>query len=550
MYALVDGNNFYVSCERVFRPSLQGRPVVVLSNNDGCAIARSNEAKGLGVRMGHPWHQIRHLEDEAGLIALSANFELYGDMSDRMMSLAAGLGPEQEIYSIDESFVGLHGVRGDLAARACAVRARILRWTGVPCGVGIAPTKTLAKLANHIAKTAERKPGSYPAQYAQVCDLSGASPQELQALLQATEVGEVWGVGGRIGAQLQALGVRTVWDLTRMDAQVVRQRWSVVLERTVQELRGIPCLGLDDVPPPKQQIACTRSFGSAVRELAPLTEAVAEFATRAAEKLRQQGSLAGEVLVFIRTSPFRPVPQYSRSHVQPLVTPTDDTRRIVGAARLSAGFIATRRDREAFVPPQERFYSGGQNSVRGYNQGQLGPTVYIVSAPTDTVTVGGELVGQANAGRGFERTAPAGGTATALLNLELRSRVGWPSDLLRWVIFLDAGRVWNNSGNYAVTGLRATPGLGVRLVTPLGPFRVDVGYNPHPREAGPAFYLQRASGTALGRAICVSPGSTEPLDDAAASAGGPYPCPASFRPPHARGLLPRLTFHFSIGEAF
>ena len=139
-------------------------------------------------------------------------------------------------------------------------------------------------------------------------------------------------VGGRIGAQLQALGIRTVWDLTSMDAQVVRQRWSVVLERTVQELRGVPCLGLDDVPPPKQQIACTRSFGSAVRELAPLTEAVAEFATRAAEKLRQQGSLAGEVLVFIRTSPFRPVPQYSRSHVQPLVTPTDDTRRIVGAA--------------------------------------------------------------------------------------------------------------------------------------------------------------------------------------------------------------------------
>jgi outer membrane protein insertion porin family/translocation and assembly module TamA len=226
------------------------------------------------------------------------------------------------------------------------------------------------------------------------------------------------------------------------------------------------------------------------------------------------------------------------------------TRTLVGAARLSAGLVATRRDLEAFVPPQERFYSGGQNSVRGYNQGQLGPTVYIVRAPSDTVTVGGELVGLADPAAGFDRTAPAGGTATALLNLELRSRVGWPSDLLRWVVFLDAGRVWNNSGNYAVTGLRATPGLGVRLVTPLGPFRVDVGYNPHPREAGPAFYLQRASASAQGRAICVSPGSTEPLDDAAAAALGPVPCPASFRPPPARGLLPRLTFHFSIGEAF
>jgi outer membrane protein assembly factor BamA len=226
------------------------------------------------------------------------------------------------------------------------------------------------------------------------------------------------------------------------------------------------------------------------------------------------------------------------------------TRNIIGAARLSGGFIATRNDRAAFVPPQERFYSGGQNSVRGYNQGQLGPTVYIVGVPTDTLLAGRDSVGVADAALGFERTAPAGGTATALLNLELRTRVGWPSDLLRWVVFLDAGRVWNNSGNYAVTGLRATPGVGVRLVTPLGPFRVDIGYNPHRREAGPAFYLQRASATTLGRAICVSPGTLEPLDDTAADARGPFPCPSSFRPPPLRGLFPRLTFHFSIGEAF
>ena len=284
------------------------------------------------MRMGHPWHQIRHLEDQAGLIALSANFELYGDMSDRMMSLAAGLGPEQEIYSIDESFIGLHGLKGDLATRARAVRSRILAWTGIPCGIGIAPTKTLAKLANHIAKTAERKPGSYPAHFAQVCDLSRASPAELQALLQATDVSEVWGVGGRIGAQLRELGVQTVWDLSRMDPQVARKRWSVVMERTVQELRGTPCLSLDDVPPAKQQIACTRSFGSAVRDMAQLTEAVSEFATRAAEKLRAQNSLTSQVLVFIRTSPFRQVPQYSKSHVQPLVTPTADSRQITRAA--------------------------------------------------------------------------------------------------------------------------------------------------------------------------------------------------------------------------
>ena len=171
MFALVDGNNFYVSCERVFRPSLIGRPVIVLSNNDGCAIARSNEAKELGVKMGAPWFQIKHLAESAGLVALSANFPLYGDMSDRMMSLAAGLGPTQEIYSIDESFIGLDGVR-ESTRRAWTIRSRILRWTGVPCGIGIAATKTLAKLANHIAKTAERKPGSYPAQLAQVCNLT------------------------------------------------------------------------------------------------------------------------------------------------------------------------------------------------------------------------------------------------------------------------------------------------------------------------------------------------------------------------------------------
>lgn len=223
---------------------------------------------------------------------------------------------------------------------------------------------------------------------------------------------------------------------------------------------------------------------------------------------------------------------------------------IVGAARVSAGVIATRRDLQQLVPPQERFYSGGQNTVRGYNQGQLGPVVYVVGSITDTVTVGGDQVGLANAARGFDRVAPAGGTAMALLNLELRSRGGWPTDALRWVLFLDAGRVWNNSGNYAVTGLRATPGIGVRLVTPLGPFRVDVAYNPHEWEAGPAFYLQRATGGASGRAICVSPGSTEPLSDAAADALGPVPCPTTFRPTRATGLFPRLVFHFSIGEAF
>lgn len=332
MYALVDGNNFYVSCERVFRPSLNNRPVIVLSNNDGCAIARSNEAKALGIKMGAPWFKIRHLEDEAGLVALSANFTLYGDMSDRMMSLAAGLGPSQEIYSIDESFIGMDGVRGDLTDRARRIRARILTWTGIPCGIGIGQTKTLAKLANFVAKTAERKPGSYPDELAQVCNLATLPAEDLAAVLAATEVGEVWGVGRRIAAQLQEGGVRTVQDLARLDPATVRSRWSVVLERTVRELRGLPCIEFEDAPAPKKEIACTRSFGRPVTDLAPLIEAVSEFAGRAAEKLRAQASVASQLLVFAHTSPYRPGPKYHRSVVVPLRRPTADTALLVHAA--------------------------------------------------------------------------------------------------------------------------------------------------------------------------------------------------------------------------
>lgn len=332
MFALVDGNNFYVSCERVFRPSLNGRPVVVLSNNDGCAIARSNEAKALGIKMGEPWFKIRHLEEQAGLVALSANFTLYGDMSDRMMSLAAGLGPTQEIYSIDESFIGLDGVRGDLVDRAWKIRARIHQWIGIPCCVGIARTKTLAKLANHIGKTAERKPGVYPDELATVCNLAALSDEQLREVLTATEVGEVWGVGRQLSAQLNAVGVHSVHDFVQLPGDLVRSKWGVVLERTWRELRGEPCIDLDNVPAPKQQIACTRSFGQPVTELKHLQEAISEFTTRAAEKLRRQHHLAGQALVFARTSPFRDGPRYSRSIVVPLRRPTADTSELTNAA--------------------------------------------------------------------------------------------------------------------------------------------------------------------------------------------------------------------------
>jgi len=302
-------------------------------NNDGCAIARSDEAKALGIKMGAPWFKIRHLEQDAGLVALSANFALYGDMSDRMMTLAAGLGHTQEVYSIDESFVDLSGIRGDLVRRARTIRRRILQWIGIPTCIGIGPTKTLAKLANAIAKSAERKPGSYPAHHAQICHLGACSPQELAELLQATEVGEVWGVGPRIAAQLRAQGITTAQDLAVMSPAAARAMRSVVLEKTVRELNGTPCIEFEDEPPAKQQIACTRSFGQPITELHELQEAITEFACRAAEKLRKQNSHTGQLMAFIRTSPFREKdPQYSRSASIPLPSPTSDSAHITQTA--------------------------------------------------------------------------------------------------------------------------------------------------------------------------------------------------------------------------
>jgi len=249
-----------------------------------------------------------------------------------MMSLAAGLGPKQEIYSIDESFIDLTGVPGNLTERSHKIRSRILNWVGIPCGIGIGTTKTLAKLANHVAKTAERKPGSYPEQLAQVCNLALLTPMELEAVFATTPVNEVWGVGRQISKQLIYGGVKTVLDLVRLDPVMVKRRWSVVLERTVRELQGTPCVELEYEPKAKQEIACTRSFGHPVTDLVDLSEAITEFASRAAQKLRKQNGLAGQVLCFIRTSPFREDDQYSRSITVPLRRPSADTAVLVAAA--------------------------------------------------------------------------------------------------------------------------------------------------------------------------------------------------------------------------
>jgi DNA polymerase V len=336
LFALVDVNNMYCSVERVFEPGLEGRPLVVLSSNDGACIARSNEAKDLGVQMAQPWFQVRHLQKTHGLIALSANFELYSDMSARMMAIALRYSPNVVPYSIDEALRDFHGIHGDLTAQSRHLRTTVLQELGLPTSVGIAPTKTLAKLANHIAKTCDRKPGHYPQalshRLAQVCNTTDLTATELGALMSATDVGDVWGVGRKIAAKLNAGGVRTVLDLVRADVATLGRQFSVVFEKTVLELRGTPCMEVEEAPAAKQQILVSRSFGKPVTQVDGIVEAVSEFASRASEKLRLQGSVAGALQVFIRTSPFREGDrQHSPSMTVPM-RPTADSRKIVQAA--------------------------------------------------------------------------------------------------------------------------------------------------------------------------------------------------------------------------
>lgn len=315
--ALVDGNSFYCSCERVMRPAYEGKPLVVLSNNDGCAIARTQEAKDLGIKMGAPWFKIRDLADSHGLIALSANFNLYGDMSQRMMNVIGQFSPVQEVYSIDESFLDLTGVRGTGREIGSAIRARVQQWVGIPTCVGIGTTKTLAKLANHLAKKLPKLEG--------VCDLSQLDQPGLMKAIRHVPVEDVWGVGRKLAPKLQALGIQTAADLAQADHKVIRDTFSVVLAKTARELSGEACISLEEMPAAKQQIMCSRSFGKPVLHKADLAQALSTFTARAAEKMRDQGLVTNSALVFIRTSPFRHDPQYSGSTVAKLTAASSDT---------------------------------------------------------------------------------------------------------------------------------------------------------------------------------------------------------------------------------
>ncbi|HBV3477292.1 TPA: Y-family DNA polymerase [Klebsiella pneumoniae] len=325
MFALCDVNSFYASCETVFRPDLKGRPVVVLSNNDGCVIARSPEAKPF-VKMGEPYFKQKDMFRRHGIIAFSSNYELYADMSNRVMTTLEELSPRCEIYSIDEAFCDLTGVRNcrDLTDFGREIRETVLRRTHLTVGVGIAQTKTLAKLANHAAKQWQRQTGG-------VVDLSNLERQrKLMALLP---VDEVWGVGRRISKKLEAMGIKTVLQLADTDIRFIRKHFNVVLERIVRELRGEPCLGLEEFAPVKQEIVCSRSFGGRITEYHEMRQAICSYASRAAEKLRGEHQYCRFISAFVKTSPFAlNEPYYGNSASVKLLTPTQDSRDIITAA--------------------------------------------------------------------------------------------------------------------------------------------------------------------------------------------------------------------------
>ncbi|HBQ6654679.1 TPA: Y-family DNA polymerase [Klebsiella quasipneumoniae subsp. quasipneumoniae] len=325
MFALCDVNSFYASCETVFRPDLKGRPVVVLSNNDGCVIARSLEAKPF-VKMGEPYFKQKDMFRRHGIIAFSSNYELYADMSNRVMTTLEELSPRCEIYSIDEAFCDLTGVRNcrDLTDFGREIRETVLRRTHLTVGVGIAQTKTLAKLANHAAKQWHRQTGG-------VVDLSNLDRQ--RKLMALIPVDEVWGVGRRISKKLEAMGIKTVLQLADTDIRFIRKHFNVVLERTVRELRGEPCLGLEEFAPVKQEIVCSRSFGGRITEYHEMRQAICSYASRAAEKLRGEHQYCRFISAFVKTSPFAlNEPYYGNNASVKLLTPTQDSRDIITAA--------------------------------------------------------------------------------------------------------------------------------------------------------------------------------------------------------------------------
>lgn len=320
IFALVDCNNFYASCERVFNPKLNHRPVVVLSNNDGCVVARSNEAKALGIPMGIPEFKIRELIRKHQVAVFSSNYTLYGDMSQRVMDTLGTLCPDLEIYSIDEAFLSLCGFQSrNLSDYGRLIRTRVKQDTGIPVSVGIAPTKTLAKIAGDIAKKSESG----------VFDLTGA---DRKSILTKTEVADVWGIGRAHSHFLHSHGIMTALQLSEASDQFIRKHMGVVGLRLVLELRGVSCLELEQCPPPKKGITCSRSFGRSITQLHEMEEAVSSYTSRAAEKLRREKLSVSSLSVFLHTNQFKDTAQYSNALTFTLPVATDSTPELIAAA--------------------------------------------------------------------------------------------------------------------------------------------------------------------------------------------------------------------------
>lgn len=330
IFALVDVNSFYCSCERIFRPELRQRPVVVLSNSDGCIVARTNEAKALGLKMGDPYFKVRGFLEQNGVAVFSSNYTLYGELSYRVGVAIASLVPDWERYSIDELFCRLDGLPEPIIDVGRAIQARVLQWTALPVGVGIGHTKTLAKAAQDASKVWREKTGG-------VVDLR--KPEAVEWLLRRMPVDEVWGIGRRMRDNLASDGISTAWELSQADARAMGRKYSVVLERTIRELAGESCMDLEQTAPAKQSICSSKMFGKRVHTLRELQEALATYIHRAAEKLRMQRSLCGALRIGIQTSFHGDGPKYANAATCIPAFPTDDVRQLTKSALQAAAEI-------------------------------------------------------------------------------------------------------------------------------------------------------------------------------------------------------------------
>ena len=384
MYALVDVNSFYTSCETVFRPDLRGQPVVVVSNNDGCVISRSAEAKALGIKMGAPYFKLKQELQRQHVHVFSSNYALYADLSERVMMLLTVMSPGIEIYSIDEAFINVAGVENCMSLEAFGhqMRSRVLKETGLTVGVGIGPTKTLAKLANYAAKKWRRAGG--------VVDLSNVDRQ--RKLLALVPVEEVWGVGRRISKKLNGMGIENALQLAESSLWVIRKNFNVVLERTARELRGEPCLGVEEFAPTRQQIMCSRSFGHRITDYEEMHQAICAYAERAAEKLRQEKQFCRFISVFLRTSPHAEGEVfYGNQASGTLLIPSNDTRDILRVATeaLDRIWIEGHRYMKAGVMLGD-FFSRGEAQLNLFDEYQPKPNSEALMQVLDELNQSGK----------------------------------------------------------------------------------------------------------------------------------------------------------------